>query len=144
MSPTTQPDQEPSEPDDVEQSTASKGKSARRSFSKLRRELSDEELSSPAVQRMLLDEIERLDNELIEVHHFRNRFHTCDKDLAALQERFKSKVSIEVVHVACIVLGGVALGYATSNWGSQPIGWIALVFGAVLVLAGIIAKAVKP
>lgn len=144
MLPDMQPDQEPNEPSEAAEFDARKGISGRKSFSKLRRELTDEELSSPAVQRMLLDEIERLDDALVVNCHYRDSYHKCDKLLAALQEKFKSKISIEIIHVVCIAVAGVTLGYATSNWSNQPVGGLALALGAVLLIAGLIAKAVKP
>lgn len=146
MSIMQQPDQEPLEPEggEIQDVISKKRTSGRKSFSRLRRELTDEELAAPAVQRMLLDEIERLDSELTDQRQYRDQFHEVDKVHAALQEKFKTKISIEILHVACIAIGGAALGYATSNWGSQPVGWISLVFGGVLLVAGIIAKAVKP
>lgn len=144
MSPDIQPDQEPNEPNEAAEISANKGTSRRKSFSKLRRELTDEELASPAVQRMLLDEIERLDDALIGNHQYREKFHTCDKQLGALQAKLKSRLSIEIIHAVCIAVGGASIGYATSNWGAQPAGMLALVFGAVLLVAGFIAKAVKP
>jgi hypothetical protein len=143
MNQDVQPDQEPDEPNDAEIGVK-KGTSGRKSFSKLRRELTDEELASPAVQRMLLDEIERLDDALVAHFQYRNKFHACDKQLGMLQEKFKSKISVEIIHAACIAVGGAAVGYGTSNWGVQPAGWLALVFGAVLLIAGVVARAVKP
>lgn len=144
MSADMQPDQEPNEPTEAAEVSASKGTSGRKSFSKLRRELTDEELASPAVQRMLLDEIERLDDALIAHRQYRENFHTCDKRLGVLQEKFKSKISIEIIHAVCIAVGGAAIGYATSNWAVQPAGGLALAFGALLLVAAFIAKAVKP
>ena len=50
-------------PEDTGEGTPLSHSKGRRAFSKLRRELTDEELSSPAVQRLLLDDIERLEKE---------------------------------------------------------------------------------
>ena len=47
-----------------------KGK-GRQALSKVRRELSEEESSSPAVQRMLLDDLERLETEASELRESR-------------------------------------------------------------------------
>ncbi|QFY43628.1 hypothetical protein F6R98_14180 [Candidatus Methylospira mobilis] len=138
------PDTEPQEILNGVPQPVVKGSSSRKSFAKLRRELSDEELSSPAVQRMLIDEIERLDSERIELASFRTKFHDSDKRAAILEERFKSKVSIEIIHVACITVGAGALGYAPSIWQTQPTAWMATIFGVVLIVAGLAAKAVKP
>lgn len=137
------PDIEPPEALDETPQPAIKGSSGRKSFAKLRRELSDEELSSPAVQRLLLDEIERLDTERNELNSFRTKFHDSDKKASILEEKLKSKVSIEVLHVACITVGAAALGYAPSIWQNQPTAWMSAIFGVVLIIAGLAAKAVK-
>ncbi|UST83309.1 hypothetical protein [Pseudomonas siliginis] len=139
-----QPDVEPQESSDSEITTAVKGASSRKSFSKLRRELSDEELSSPAVQRMLIDEIERLDSERVDLSVFRNKFHDADRRAGILEERFKSKICIEIIHIACVTVGAAALGFAPSIWTNQPAAMMSLIFGTVLVIAGLAAKAVKP
>ena len=60
-------------------------------MSNVRRELSEEELSSPAVQRMLLDELDRLETEageLKEFKEFKDRFYSADKDAAVLESGF--------------------------------------------------------
>lgn len=143
--PNDAPDIEPVEiPEGQAPEPAGKGTSSRRSFAKLRRELSDEELASPAVQRMLIDEIEQLDLARIEGQQYRGRFHDADKQCAILQERFKTKVSVEILHVGCVTVGAAALGYAPSIWSSQPTGWIVAIFGGLLIVAGLAAKAVKP
>lgn len=137
------PDVEPQEIDD-ESLAVPKGTSGRRSFSKLRRELSDDELSSSAVQRMLIDEIERLEVERIELSSYQSQFHLADKRAAILAEKFKGKIAIEIIHLACMSVGAAALGYAPSIWANQPTGWMAAIFGVVLLVAGLAAKAVKP
>lgn len=140
-----QPDVEPSDSSAATVTIAPKGNSGRRSFSNLRRELTDEELTSAAVQRMLLDELERLDRECGDLSSVREKFHTCDKRVGVLEERFKAKVSLEIMHVTCFLISGSALGYGTSNWGAQPtVSLLALIFGGVLAIAGVVAKVIKP
>lgn len=138
------PDIEPQEAHDGMSMVVPKGTSGRKSFAKLRRELSDEELSSPAVQRMLIDEIERLDSERSELHLFRSKFHESDKKAAVLEEKFKQKVSIELIHIACMTVGAAALGLAPSIWTTQPTAWMVVIFGTVLVIVGLVAKVIKP
>ncbi|QKV65305.1 hypothetical protein HUW52_21215 [Pseudomonas sp. 43A] len=139
-----QPDVEPQEPSEETIVGAVKGASSRKSFAKLRRELSDDELSSPAVQRMLIDEIERLDSERIDLTVYREKFHITDKKSAIFEERFKAKISIEIIHIACVTVGAAALGFAPSIWTTQPTAMMIVVFGSVLIIAGLAAKAVKP
>ena len=104
-----------------------------RAFASLKRELTDEELASPGTQKMLLEELARLENENATLQSFRDRFYNSDKQLAVSVDRLRHKLSLEIVASACLVIGAAALGYAPKAWDNQPNGWIALVFGAVLI-----------
>lgn len=114
---------------------------SRRALTTARRELSDKELLSPVIPKMLLDEIDRLEEDKTELAGFRNRFYDADKKVAVLEQKQKIDIAQEIVSLTCLTIGGAALGYAPSVWASQPTGAIALGFGIVLVLGGIIAKA---
>lgn len=120
--------------------SAAKG---RRSLSKIRRELSDDELSSPAVQRMLIDEIERLERENTDLREFRDRFYSADKKAALLEERSKKLLSGEIIFGACLTIGAAAIGYAPAAWSDQPSGYLSLIFGGVLVVGGICSRLVQ-
>lgn len=123
---------------------ASKSSQQRKSFSKLRRELSDEELLSPAVQRLLIDEIERLEKVTVDLSYFKDEFHKADKSCGVLEERFKVKISVELIHFASLSAGAALLGFAPSIWANQPTATVLAIVGALLVVVGIIAKVVKP
>ena len=114
----------------------------RKALSQVKRELSAEELTSPGVQKMLVEELERVEDENSEFRSFRDQFHKVDKDLAVLQGKQKIRIGAEIVSGACLAVGAAAVGYAPGVWGVQPTGVIVLVFGAVLTILGIIAKAV--
>jgi hypothetical protein len=138
----TQPDLQPDIEPPISDGTsvpiqATKPISSRKSLSKISRELKDEDLASPAAQKMLLDEVERLETESQEGKDYRNRFHIADRDVAIYKEKLKFHKSLEVVHIACTTTGGICLGNATST--NPLIG----IIGGVLVLAGIIAKIIK-
>lgn len=138
--PATAPDIEPEEPPNEDGYSRKKTTSSRRSLSKLRRELNDEDLVSPAVNKLLLDEIERLETEASEVPALRSNHHEADKKASVLEQKLASKRSIEVIHAACMAIGGVLLGVAPSaNTAAMAVG----ICGSVLLLAGIVAKAVK-
>jgi len=136
-------DTEPEEPVNGQGQIDAKGNSGRRSFAKLRRELTDDELASPAVQRMLLDEIERLDAERVDLAAYQNKFHAVDKRVGILEEKFKSKVAIEVIHVACLTVGAASLGYVPAAASNGSSGWMFAAFGLILILAAIVAKSIK-
>lgn len=124
-------------------SEPTKSKVGRKALASIGRELSDKELLSPAVQKFLLDEVDRLEEDNTELAGYRSRFHDADKKVAVLQQKQTTSIAHEIISLSCITVGGAALGYAPSIWSSQPTGFIALAFGVVLVFGGIVAKAVK-
>jgi hypothetical protein len=115
---------------------------ARRAFSRLKRELTDEELTSPGVQKMILDSLERSEEEAAELKRFRDKFYESDKRNGVLEERFRTKIALEVISTGCVAIGAASLVYAPEAWKSQPDGWFALAFGIVLTLVGIFAKVI--
>lgn len=135
-----QPDQEPHPSEPVTTTSVPKG---RQSLARVRRELSEEELSSPAVQRLLVEEIERLERQAVELTEYRERFHLADKRASILEERAKRSLSGEIIFGVCLCVGAAVLGYAPTLWSSQPSGWMAVALGAFLVIGGIISRAVQ-
>lgn len=110
--------------------------SKRKALSKLRRELSEDESDTPAVQRMLLDDIDRLETEVGELRQFRDRFHSADKDAEVLRERLRASVALD----GSLAIGAAILGLAPSLWSSQPIGWIVIALGLALVVAAVVVR----
>lgn len=92
---------------------------------------------------MLLEELERLGEENGILESFRDKFYASDRQLAVLIEKQKRNVSMEIISGSCLAVGAAALGYAPAVWDTQPNGGITLVFGALLTIAGIWAKAIK-
>jgi|ERR1017187_2057469 septal ring factor EnvC (AmiA/AmiB activator) len=115
----------------------------RKALSRLKRELSDEELATPGVQKMLVEELERVEDENNDLKNFREKFNTADKDLAVANQKLKGWQSMEIISTGCIAVGAAALVYVPEAWKTQPNGWIALIFGGVLTVIGIVAKAIR-
>ena len=84
-------------PEDTGEGAPLSHSKGRRAFSKLRRELTDEELSSPAVQRMLIDDIERLEKENGRLSDYQDSYYAADKNSAVLNEKLKTSVAQEVI-----------------------------------------------
>lgn len=120
-----------------------KAPSHRRSFTSLPRELSGKEFLSPAVVKLLYDDIERLERDNVELSGFKNRFHETDKRVAVLEQKLQMNLGSEIISIACLTVGAAALGYAPNLWASQPAGAIVLGFGVVLLGAGLYAKKVQ-
>lgn len=127
---------------DAEEKGILKG-NKRKSFSNLRRELKEDELNAPAVKKLLIDEIERLERENNNLLDYQDKYHSADKSKAVLEQKLKTHLSQDIVSGGCMTVGAAALGYAPSLWSNQPTGIITIIFGCILILCGIIAKAVK-
>ena len=119
-----------------EDGPAQGNRKGRQALSNVGRELSEEEFSSPAVQRMLLDELDRLETEVGELREFKDRFHSADKDAAVLGERLRGSVARD----GGLAVGAAMLGLAPSLWSLQPSGWIIVGLGVALIVFALLAK----
>ena len=101
---------------------ASEGK---RAFENITRELSDDDLTKPAVGKLLLNELDRLEIENDEqkkrleiendkLSNYREKFHEADKKVAVLQEKNKTHLAAEIISGGCFAIGGVLLGHGMS------------------------------
>jgi hypothetical protein len=107
-------------------------------FSKVRPELSEDEFASPAVGRLLLDRIADLQTQIQDERPYRARFHEADKERAILQEKFKTRVSSEVISGFCLAVGAVLVSLAPvlsvkPEITSTILAWI----GIALIIGGI-------
>jgi len=137
-------------------------KGHRLALTNFRRELSEDELKSPGVAKMLMDDIDTLSQELAEVKETAEKFHDADKKLAILQERFKTRMAVEVVSTGAVTVGSLLVGLSarqlltrstvddeqlsqvmTGVASSSGFSWVILIIGCLLLATGIIAKAIK-
>jgi hypothetical protein len=65
-------------------------------FREIRKELAQSDLSSPGVQKLLLDELEQADANCENYRAYVERFHDADKRAAVLEEQTKTIKSIDV------------------------------------------------
>ncbi len=137
------PDQEPGSTEAQESELSTSAPKKRQSLSKVRRELSEDELASPASQKFLMEELERLDCQNAELEDYRVRFHTVDKRAAVLEEKSKESLAGEIVFGVMITVGAALLGFTPSIWSQQPGGWLMLIFGGVLIIGGIVSRVVQ-
>lgn len=121
-----------------------KKRGQRKSLTSARRELSEKEFSSPAVLKLILDDLDRLEEDKSELASFREEYHRVDKAVAVLTEKFKTNVALEVLSLGSITVGAAAIGYAPNVWNAGGVTpYLLLAFGVLLVASGIGAKAVK-
>jgi hypothetical protein len=134
-------DQESSEAESVPQAM-SQTKTSDRAFSKIRRELKEEEAAaaSPALQLMLLDRIEEFRAELADVKPFRDKFETAERARQVLQEKLKTRIASDVIFGISLSAGSLLIGQVKALWETPPYGVMALGIGVVLILGGIATR----
>jgi hypothetical protein len=92
---------------------------------------------------MLIEELERAEDEILELRAFRDKFYATDKDLAVSVQKVKGWTSMEIISTACIAAGAAAFAYAPELTKTQYGGWVAGAFGLILTAMGILAKAIR-
>lgn len=118
-------------------------KKRRRSFGNVRRELTEEELDSSGVQKMLLDELDRLESAEIDLKSTSEKFHSANTKLEVAKERLKTHNAFEIISTGTIAVGSLLFG-AAFNWkDDNTLFWILILSGLLLVAVGIIAKVIR-
>lgn len=107
-------------------------------YANVKRELSEEELNSPAVQKLLLNDAYRMEREIERLKEIEALYHSRDKTAAILEERLRLSTGAEILFTACETVGSLLAGLSTLYWDNK--GWILLVVGVGLVLGGIVYK----
>jgi len=112
-------------------------------LSGVRRDCTDEELSSPGARKLLLDRLDQTEIQVVELKEFRDRFYEADKQVAVLTERTKSNTAAEILYGVALAVGAIFVGLSPSAWKSQPFGWLSLLVGAALMIGAVISKVVR-
>lgn len=131
------------EPNDIGDSSSKDNSSVKKnsSYRKLGRDLSEEDLTSPGTQKMLLGELDRLEEEVNGLKGFRSKFHEADKNNAVKDEQLKSTTSKEVLYAVVIGIGATLIGLSPSLWSNTGLnGQMIFGCGVLLVLGGITSK----
>jgi hypothetical protein len=117
-------------------------KPGRRAFSHVRRELSEEEMSSPGARRLLLDNVDRLEDEVMTLRACREDFHRVDKRAAVLEEKLKDNIAVDVMYGVAIAAGFGLIGIVSNIW-DKPYATTILCVALILVVGGIAVKVIK-
>jgi hypothetical protein len=141
------PDDAPTEEPAVGARAHPVSKEPKRAFlAKARRNLDETELGSPVVSRFLIDELERLDEELAETRTYRDRFHSRDKELAVLQAHTRAFTRLELASFVMLAVGSAGLGASPSfiTLATMEVyGWIVFGLSMILVIAGVAVRILK-
>lgn len=115
----------------------------RQAFREIRRELTDAELASPGVQKLLLDNLDRAESDCEVLQAYVERFHEADKRAAVLQEKLRTETAFEILFTVGVGIGCAIIGLAPSFWDQSAKGPIALAVGIVLVTGSAAARVYK-
>ena len=114
----------------------------RQAFRAVRRQMTDADLSNPAVSKMLMDELEQAETDRDEYKGYVERYHEADKRAMVLGERLKTNKAFEILSNVGIALGGVIVGLVPSQW--DPLlpwrGQATLAIGVLLLLGSVLAR----
>lgn len=116
-------------------------KQAQGSFSKISRDLCDDDFKNPAIGRILLSQIDRAEQQISTLDRYKQDFYESDKKVGILEERLKGMSEVttvkgEATTVKDILLTfmGVGLGFLPSLWSKQNYFWVGLIFTLILFL----------
>lgn len=113
-------------------------------YTNIQREISEQDLQTPAVQRILLGEVDKLQNKVDSLELVQNQFHNIDKKAAILEEKLKSTNAHEILYTFSLTIGSVIIGLSPTLWSTKNNhGIIALIVGAILIVGGIASKVIK-
>ncbi len=118
-------------------------KQGRRALGNVRRELSEKELSSPGARRLLLDNVDRLEDEVATLRQVEENFHDVDKRAAILEEKLKASVAVDVMFGVALSVGFGLIGIVSNIWDKKPYNIIIVILASVLIVGGIAVKVLK-
>ena len=111
-------------------------------YAKATRVLSDEEMNSSAVQKLLLSENDRKDREIDRLKSVEQLYYKRDKEASVLEEKLKQSTSAEILFTICETGGSALAGVSGIFWNYRG-GWLLLVIGGLFIVGGILFKFVK-
>jgi hypothetical protein len=111
-------------------------------YSRIKREISETDLQSPAVQRILLGEVDKLQYRVVNLERIEEQFHAVDKKCGVLEEKIKALTSQEVLYGFCLTVGAAIVGLSSLVW-KDGYGWVAISIGSSLIIGAVLSKAIK-
>ncbi|MYC64844.1 MAG: hypothetical protein F4X12_00760 [Acidobacteriia bacterium] len=126
--------------------SSSESPKARPAFAGTRRQLSEDELKSSGVQKLLLEEIYKLDQENSVLQNYRERFHEADKDVAVLQSERKKSAKLEALYSLSLASGSILIGRALpmfesgDSFGAYATGGLGILLLGAAILTKVLGK----
>lgn len=102
--------------------------------------MTDDELSTPGVQKLIIDELERAELECVALREYVDRFHAAEKRAAVLEEKLKASNALEILFAVGVGVGGAVIGLAPFFWTNRLQGIVTLLVGSTLLVGAMIAR----
>ena len=116
----------------------------RTSFRDIRRQLSEEELKQTGVQKLVIEDFERAEDECVALRLYVEKYHEADKINAALKEKLKANIAMDVISAVGFAGGGAIVSLAPSIWDAHGlIGILAVVVGLLFIAGSGLAKHIQ-
>lgn len=113
---------------------------SRSAFRDIRRQLSEDDLKQPGVQKIIIEDFERAEAECERLREYEKRYHEKSTEAAILAEKLKSNIALEIVTGATLAVGGAIASFASLFPGDSAKFWASLLIGIVLIVASTTAK----
>jgi hypothetical protein len=147
LNPASATDESGSVPVGAEEVAATAAKEPARAFlQSARRNLSDAELSTPAVRRFLIAEIERLDKECMELEEFERQYNNQRVEIATLTASARASRWNDILSFVCLSIGSAGIGAAPSYLSLKDgatIGVMIALLSSVLVVVGVTSRVLR-
>lgn len=115
-------------------------------FSKLKRELQEEDLSNRGTQILILNELDKYEACKKQLEQYRDKFHAADKENAVLNTRISSSTFFEITNSALLTIGSILVGLTPSvlkDGKAYYLTWVILGMGIVALVGSIVTKFVN-
>jgi hypothetical protein len=116
----------------------------RPAFKGLKRALNERELGTPGVQKLLLEMLEAAESERDEYRRksetYVDKFHEANTNSSLAQEKLKRNLANEIMTGVGTTLGGIVLGFATSDKLTTIQSVLCIGVGVVLVIGAAIGR----
>jgi len=111
----------------------------RQAFQDVRRQLTEEELSSPGVSKLVLEMLVQAEADRDVAAGYVERYHEADKRAAILDEKLKAQSAIDRASEILLTLGGILVGFSTSLLSLiQQI--VLMILGSLMIAASFVIK----
>lgn len=106
-------------------------------LSGLNRQLTEDDLKSPGVRKLLLGQLDEYETCKSRLEITITKFHSKDKETAVLTEKLKTFVNFDWIYTCLLTIGSILIGY----YASQPSqGYILIILGIASVIIALIFK----